>query len=535
MDERRYRKAGARKWVLLVLAAGGIVALVYWRWRRSCNEQFPPPNRVDNSLSLFPPDQETQSRIAAFCGDCHALPLPESFPRDRWHDAVRTGYEYYARSGRTDLVPPTMQAAIAYYRSLAPARLIFPSAQKAPEPPQTTFISEGIDWNRNRDIQPAVSYLRWCRLDAGRDPVLLTCDMREGSVAAVDLRRKGSPRRILAQLNHPCHLEPCDLDGDGRQDLVVTDLGSFYAIDHDQGRVIWLRRREGAETFEEQVLASGLGRVADVRSGDFDGDGDVDLLVAEFGHYRTGGILLLRNTTVRGESLHFELERIDSRPGTIHLPLHDFDGDGRLDFVALVSQEYECVDLFLNRGIAPFQRRTLWAGPDLTFGSSGLELVDLNLDGKEDLLFTNGDSFDNLYANPSHGVQWLENLGGQEFAYHRLADLPGAYRALGGDFDNDGDTDVVVAAWLPRQVMPPELRESPLTSLILLEQTSPGSFVRHTLETGSPHYAAMEVADFDGDGDLDFVAGMHVGLDDAGALTRAPLAVWWNQATSAAK
>jgi hypothetical protein len=429
-----------------------------------------------------------------------------------------------------------MQTAVAYFRSLAPAKLAFPSPREALTPLRTTFTAEGVDWDRNPDVQPAVSHLRWCRLDADQDPVLLTCDMREGSVAAVDLRRERLPRRILGQLKHPCHVEPCDLDADGCLDLVVTDLGSFYAIDHDQGRVVWLRRREGAETFEEQVLASGLGRVADVRSGDLDGDGDVDLLVAEFGHYRTGGILFLKNTAARGEPPRFELERIDSRPGTIHLPLYDFDGDGRLDFAALVSQEYECVDLFLNQGGSiPFQRRTVWAGPDLTFGSSGLELADVNQDGKQDILYTNGDSFDNLYANPSHGVQWLENLGGLEFAYHRLADLPGAYRALAGDFDGDGDLDVIVTTWLPRRVMPPELRESPLTSLLLLEQTSPGSFERHTLETGSPHYAAMEIADFDDDGDLDFVVGMHVGLDDAGALTRSPLVVWWNQAVSAGR
>ena len=39
-------------------------------------------------------DEETELRIEAFCGDCHALPRAESIPRNAWHDAVVAGYTY---------------------------------------------------------------------------------------------------------------------------------------------------------------------------------------------------------------------------------------------------------------------------------------------------------------------------------------------------------------------------------------------------------------------------------------------------------
>jgi hypothetical protein len=321
-------------------------------------------------------------------------------------------------------------------------------------------------------------------------------------------------------------VEVCDLNSDGGQDLVVADLGSYMPADHDRGRVVLVQRQPDIGAYTTVELASGLGRVADVRAADFDRDGDLDLLTAEFGFNRTGSISLLRNVSAPGGGLQFELQEIDDRPGAIHLPVFDFNGDGRLDFAAVVSQEQETVDLFLNAGGGRFDRYPLWSAPDLTFGSTGIELADLDQDGDQDILYTNGDAFDNTYVVPWHGVQWLENQGAQ-FVYHRLADMPGAYCALAGDIDEDGDLDIVAAAFLPPNALRPE-EAARLSSLICLEQTAPGEFSRHSLERGTPHYATLELADFDADGDLDFAVaeGPIVAETQQG---KDYLKVWWNQ------
>ncbi|MGH7200499.1 MAG: FG-GAP repeat domain-containing protein, partial [Planctomycetaceae bacterium] len=418
---------------------------------------------------------------------------------------------------------------LAYYRARAPEQLTFPQADEAPGEPPVRFRKETLPLDLGIRARPEIAHLHWTRLAADEDAVLLACDMRHGQVAAIDLgsEERQSPR-ILARLRNPCRVEVCDLDDDGATDLVVADLGSYLPADHDRGRVVLLKRRQDSRDYETIELATGLGRVADVRAADLDGNGRLDLIVAEFGWHQTGGILWLRNVSPPGGPPRFEPVEIDDRPGAIHVPVHDFNGDGRPDFAALVSQQYETIDLFLNAGRARFTRDNLWAGPDLTFGSSGIELVDLNQDGATDVLYTNGDAFDNSYVSPWHGVGWLENRGGLEFVHHRLTDLPGAYRALAEDFDRDGDQDVVVVAWLPPDVRPASVKASPPASIVFLEQTGPGAFSRHTLERGAPHYATLAIGDFDGDGDPDFAVASGPNLGEARQQAHS-LTVWWNR------
>lgn len=160
----------------------------------------------------------------------------------------------------------------------------------------------------------------------------------------------------------------------------------------------------------------------------------------------------------------------------------------------------------------------------------GLEPTDLDQDGDMDLLCTNGDCFDNNYANRSRGLTWLENTGGMQFVHHRLVEMPGANRSVAGDLDGDRDRDIVLVANLPAGVKPLALRESNPRSIMVLEQTSPREFTPRVLERGTPRYPALEVADFNRDGKLDFAVGAQLMDSELAGTPSAELprlTIWW--------
>ncbi len=356
------RKRGRVRPVLLFAVAVGVAVAAFFGWQML--DDRPDVSEFESLVTKTRPTAVTDAevaRIEAFCGDCHAVPLPDSFPRFAWHTEVRVGYEVYAKSGRTDLDPPPISQTVAYYRSHAPEALTFPTPEESSRPLGVSFDVEKLGVDASDVITPAVSHLRWSQLEPEGQPVLVVSDMRRGSVMAMDLADTSVAPKLLAQLNYPCHAEPCDLDGNGTVDLIVSDLGSFPPGDHQRGRVVWLSRNAQDESYEPIVIASGIGRVADARPGDFDGDGDLDIIVAVFGMDRTGRILLLRNVGSdrdgnRDPATLFEMETIDPRPGSIHVPPYDFNGDGDLDFavgfysLSRLDQAPHWVSVWWNQG-----------------------------------------------------------------------------------------------------------------------------------------------------------------------------------------
>jgi hypothetical protein len=182
----------------------------------------------------------------------------------------------------------------------------------------------------------------------------------------------------------------------------------------------------------------------------------------------------------------------------------DLDGDGKLDFVALLSQHHETVVAFLGDGKGGFRQETIDAAPHPAWGSSGLQLVDLDGDRDQDMLVTNGDMLDDYQLKPYHGIRWLENKGAFPFVAHVLAAMPGVIRAQAADLDGDGDMDVVAGSLV--QVSGPSgpVKSPDAPSLVWLEQTAPGTFARHTLERGAQHLS-LDLGDLDGDGRVDIV------------------------------
>jgi hypothetical protein len=446
-------------------------------------------------------DVDITQEVKVFCGACHAVPVPDSFPKDAWYDEVKRGFNFYFDSGRKDLTPPRQASVVSWYQQRAPEQLAEPEQTDSLSSP-LEFKFRTIDVPINSTEAAAVSVVRPgdAKLPSSR---VWVSDMRRGVVIDCDINDPGNANVINIGSN-PAGTCDVDLDQNGITDLVVADLGSFLPEDHTQGQVLWLPD-VGSNSPAPRIILDSIGRVADVQPADLDNDGDQDLVVAEFGWHKTGGIHAVFNEIDNAGQRTFRDLRLDSRPGTIHVPVTDLDGDGRQDFVALISQEHEVIEAFLNRETG-FEKIRLYAAPDPSYGSSGIQLNDIDGDGDSDILYSVGDTFDSYLIKPYHGIWLLRNDGQMHFEVQHIAAMPGVLRAVLSDLDGDGDQDIVAAALLPEKSLRGKT-ESDLQALIWLEQTADGQFIRHVIQRGLPIYGSLAVRDFDGDSDPDIVTG----------------------------
>ena len=349
------------------------------------------------------------------------------------------------------------------------------------------------------DTKPWITNLAIVDLDKDGLKDVVACDAKLNQVCWIRQGPAGTytETKIGSQVRAPAHVTPCDIDGDGDLDLLIASMGMIFPNNDKIGSVVALENIGGGQ-FKNRVLAENIARVTDVEPGDFNRDGLIDLAVGQFG-YDDGEIRWMEN---KG-NWQFESHILMKISGTINTLVADMDGDGDLDIVALVSQEWEEIYVFENDGRGNFKPRKIYGSTNEDFGSSGISLVDMDKDGDLDILYTNGDAFDYIPPGPRpwHGVQWLENKGNLKFEYHRIGDFPGAYSARAVDVDHDGDLDVVVVSCFNKWDDPKA------QSMIWFENDGRMNFTHHDITSNPTHLLILECADMDGDGWVDFVTG----------------------------
>ena len=444
--------------------------------------------------------------IESFCSTCHVLPPADVQPKSRWRGRIELMYGFAKgpRPVQENRIPP-MDEVIKYFVRRAPEQLDVPEDALGSPPSPVPFKRHMITLDAIPS-PPAISCVKFVRLADDGPVQLLICDMRHGLVVLWTPSRPKEPARVIGRVPNPCRAQVVDLDGDGLRDILVCNLGEFWPLDTDKGSLVWLRNRGGGR-FENITLIDKLSRVCDVRAVDFDGKGKLDLVVAAFGQVNTGGLVYLENCTTDWSHPDFEATVLDYRAGASDVAAVDLNGDGRPDFIALFSQEHEEVLAFMNRGGGNFRKETIYKAPHCNWGSVGIRLVDLNGDGRMDVLMANGDQVEfNPIIRPYHGLSWLENKGTFPFTWHRLTHMPGAHTILPADLDGDGRLDIVTSSFIPA-FNPAWPGAGQLDSIAWLRQTAPGQFRRYSLERGTPFHPVGDVGDIDGDGDIDIVMG----------------------------
>ena len=443
------------------------------------------------------------------CNRCHLPPTEGILPRERWPFLItRMGEITSTYDLDNKLTPAEVETAKRWFSERAPASIEESDPRLVPSPLRFRGAMLGLPPAPIQDgyPPPLIGNVLMVDLDQdGRREVLIS-DIGLGALTWVHPTGAGGiSETVLAEVVAPARIDVADLDGDGDLDIAVAALGGIVPTEDQIGAVVLLLQ-EGSNAegpaFRSQTILSGVARVSDVRAVDLDGDGDLDIAAGMFGLYKTGGALWLER---RAEG-RYKRHTILAKNGVSHVPVADFDHDGRPDVLVLISQEHEEIVLYMNRGRGNFEPYLLFKGPHPMYGLSNCELADLDGDGDMDVLFANGDALDqDPHPKPWHGAHWLENRtpegGRPSFTHHELVRFPGAYCAMPGDLDGDGDLDVVVTSMLNRWNDPGR------QSLIWLENDGQRGFTPHPIDTSPTYLVTAAVGDLDGDARCDIVAG----------------------------